>query len=110
VEGRKTTTDGGGTLLPPEGPDGETTVTTAGAASMGSVRIRLTGVPADRGRDVLKIAILPLATTGATVEFDMQIAAKSENGIPSETLDLTVAEGLRQLGIEFEVERSPDAP
>jgi hypothetical protein len=62
-------------------------------------------VPADRARDVLKVAILPLATTGATVEVDMQIAANSEGGIPSETLDLTVAEGLRQLGIEFEIDK-----
>jgi hypothetical protein len=68
------------------------------------VRIKLRGVHADRARDVLKVAILPLATTGATVEVDMQIAADSDSGIPAETLDLTVAEGLRQLGIAFEIE------
>jgi len=70
-----------------------------------SVHIKLTGVPADRARDVLKVAILPLAATGATVEVNMQITANSENGIPAETLDLVVAEGLRQLGIEFEIDK-----
>ena len=56
------------------------------------LRLELTGVPADRARDVLKVAILPLAATGATVEVNMQITASPENGIPGETLDLTVAE------------------
>ena len=56
-------------------------------------------------RDVLKVAILPLAATGATVEVDILITANSESGIPSETLDLTVAEGLRQLGLEFEIDK-----
>jgi hypothetical protein len=70
-----------------------------------SVHIKLTGVPADRARDVLKVAILPLAATGATVEVDLQITASSENGIPTEMLDLVVAEGLRQLGIKFEIDK-----
>lgn len=69
------------------------------------VNIKLRGVTADRARDVLKVAILPLASSGATVEFDMEINAVSEHGIPVDTLDLTVAEGLRQLGIDFELER-----
>jgi hypothetical protein len=69
------------------------------------VHIKLTGVPADRARDVLKVAILPLAATGATVEVDLQITASSENGIPTEMLDLVVAEGLRQLGIKFEIDK-----
>jgi hypothetical protein len=91
--------DGGLPTLPigPE-PDGGETAT-------GNTRVilRLKGVPADRARDVLKVAILPLATTGATVSVDMQITASADNGIPGETLDLTVVEGLRQLGIDFEV-------
>jgi hypothetical protein len=41
----------------------------------------------------------------ATVSVDMQISASSDNGIPGETLDLTVVEGLRQLGIDFEIEQ-----
>ena len=69
------------------------------------VEIRLTKVPADRARDVLKVAILPLATTGATVEVLMEIKATSESGIPDELLELTIAEGLRQLGIDFEVDK-----
>ena len=69
------------------------------------VEIRLAKVPADRARDVLKVAILPLATTGATVEVLMEIKATSESGIPNELLELTVAEGLRQLGIDFEVDK-----
>jgi hypothetical protein len=69
------------------------------------VRIHLRGVTADRARDVLKVAVLPLAASGATVGVDMQIDANSQNGIPTDTLDLTVAEGLRQLGIDFEIEK-----
>jgi hypothetical protein len=79
---------------------------TGGETASGNTRVslRLTGVPADRARDVLKVAILPLATAGATVSVDMQITASSDNGIPGETLDLTVVEGLRQLGIDFEID------
>jgi hypothetical protein len=35
----------------------------------------------------------------------MEIKATSESGIPNELLELTVAEGLRQLGIDFEVDK-----
>lgn len=80
-------------------PDGGRSV-----AGVKRVKLLLKGVPADRARDVLKVAILPLATTGATVSVDMEIVASGESGIPADTLDLTVIEGLRQLGIDFELE------
>jgi uncharacterized protein len=55
-------------------------------------------------RDVVKVAILPFAASGAHVEATLEIAAEaSEAGIPRETLDLTILEGLRQLGLEVEV-------
>lgn len=65
----------------------------------------MTGAPADKVRDVLKAAILSLAATGATVDVDMEIRASSVGGIPGETLDLTGREGLRQLGLTFEIDK-----
>jgi hypothetical protein len=56
-------------------------------------------------RDVIKVAILPFAASGARVESNLEVAAEaSEAGIPRETLDLTVLEGLRQLGLDVDVE------
>ena len=94
-----------GESVPPIAPNVATPDAPLSPSGPATVRVTLTKVPADRVRDVLKVAILPLATTGATVEADMLITANSESGIPGETLDLTVAEGLRQLGIEFEIDK-----
>jgi uncharacterized protein len=65
--------------------------------------ITVRGVPADKVRDVLKVAILPLATQSADVAVDFTITADARDGIPSHTLDLVVKEGLRQLGVEHDV-------
>ncbi len=49
--------------------------------------------------------ILPFAASGARVETTLEVAAEaSEAGIPRETLNLTVLEGLRQLGLDVDVE------
>jgi hypothetical protein len=51
------------------------------------------------------VVVLPLATSGAAVRTTVEIRADGpEGGIPRETLDLTVLEGLRQLGLDPEVE------
>jgi hypothetical protein len=56
-------------------------------------------------RDVIKVAILPFAASGAQAETTLEVAVEgSELGIPRETLDLTVLEGLRQLGLDADVE------
>jgi hypothetical protein len=70
-----------------------------------SVRLKIRNVPADKMRDVIKVAILPFAASGARVESSVEVTAEaSEAGIPRETLDLTVLEGLRQLGLDVDVE------
>lgn len=65
--------------------------------------ITVSGVPADKARDVLKVAIFPLASQGADVAVDFTIHADSPEGVPSHTLDLVIKEGLRQLGVGHNV-------
>jgi hypothetical protein len=60
-------------------------------------------VPADKARDVLKVAVLPLAAQGATLEINFTITADASGGISRQTLDLVVNEGLRQLGVDHNV-------
>ena len=70
-----------------------------------SVVISASKVPADRVRDVVKVAVAPLVATGASVTVTLTISASRPEGIPQSTLDLTVEEGLRQLGIDHQVSR-----
>jgi uncharacterized protein len=68
------------------------------------VRVVIRNVSADKARDVIKIAVLPLSANSVSTTFDIEIAADGGvNGIPKETIDLIVAEGLRQLGLEAEI-------
>lgn len=93
-------TSGYGTATPPSAPEAEKT-----RQGIASVRLSIRNVPADKMRDVIKIAILPFAASGARVETTLEIAAEAgDAGIPRETLDLTVREGLRQLGLDVDVE------
>ena len=70
-----------------------------------TVRLKIRDVPADKMRDVIKVAILPFAASGARVESNLEVTAEArEAGIRRETLDLTVLEGLRQLGLDVEVD------
>jgi hypothetical protein len=77
------------------------------AASSNPTRVRVTisNVPADKARDIVKVAILPLHANSVSTTFDIVIAADGGAvGIPRETLDLVVGEGLRQLGLDAHIE------
>jgi hypothetical protein len=67
------------------------------------VTITVTGVPPDKAREVVKVAVLPLAANGADVNVSFTVVASASGGIPGETLDLVVREGLRQLGVDHDV-------
>jgi hypothetical protein len=68
-----------------------------------TVTIRVTDVPADKIRDVVKVAVMPLASDGATVTVTLEIVGNHPSGITRNTLDLVVAEGLRQLGVDHTI-------
>ena len=69
-------------------------------------RVTLTarGIPADKIREIVKVAIMPLAATGADLDISVEVVASHPDGIPRSTLDLTVAEGLRQLGLDHDLD------
>lgn len=70
------------------------------ARTLSQVRVRIHKVPASKVRDVVKVAVLPLAAASSDVTVDLLITAEGGlAGIPRETLDLVVLEGLRQLGL-----------
>lgn len=65
-----------------------------------ALTIRIAGIPASKARDVVKVAVLPLAAVSADVTLDVTIAADGGLAeIPRETVNLVVLEGLRQLGL-----------
>jgi hypothetical protein len=62
-------------------------------------------VPADKARDVVKVAILPLHANSVSTTVDIVITADGgAAGIPRETLDLVVREDLRQLALDANIE------
>lgn len=67
------------------------------------VSISVRGVGADMIRDVIKVAVFPLTSGGATVRISVEVVADDPSGIPRNTLDLVVLEGLRQLGVDHEI-------
>jgi uncharacterized protein len=72
---------------------------------IGKVRVVIRNVGADKARDVVKVAILPLSANSVSTTFDITIEASGgASGIPKETIDLVVAEGLRQLGLHAVIE------
>jgi hypothetical protein len=92
------------------GRDGEASLSGEGdgieESSAGSVPVlpgvtlRVQGVPGSQLRDVIKVAVLPLSAASPAVTVDLTIRAEGGiSGIPRETLDLVVLEGLRQLGM-----------
>jgi uncharacterized protein len=108
-----TTEDGdGGSPVAPSGGGGVTpnpAPTTPSPApqarSVRSVTVRLEGVAPDRVRDVVRTAVNPLAQSARTVTVEMVIRAEGDDrGIPRDVLELTVREGLRQLGLEPRLE------
>ena len=49
------------------------------------------------------MAVTPLVATGATVTVNLEVTASHPEGIPRDTLDLAVKEGLRQLNIDHDL-------
>lgn len=89
----------GGDLHPHVGEE-QTRRDAGRASSLASVTVRVRAVPGSKARDVVKVAVLPLNAVSpeVTVEFTIR-ASGGLAGIPRETLDLVVLEGLRQLGL-----------
>jgi hypothetical protein len=76
----------------------------APAATLPGVTVQIRGIPSGQTRDVIKAAVLPLAAASPQVTVDLTIHAEGGiSGIPRETLDLTVREGLHQLGLQADV-------
>jgi hypothetical protein len=67
-----------------------------------SLRLRITDVPADKVRDVVKVAVLPFAAQGADVHVELNVSVRSSKPIPPHVIDLVVEEGLGQLGLRAE--------
>lgn len=86
--------------------DETATVVSPPAATLPGVTIRVRGVPGSKARDVVKVAVLPLNAASPDVTIELVIRADGGlSGIPRETLNLVVLEGLRQLGLhDVEVE------
>ena len=55
-------------------------------------------------RDMVRVTVTPLVSAGAEVTVDIEVTGTRKDGISSETIDLVVKEGLRQLGVDHEVE------
>ncbi len=71
------------------------------AQTLRGLTLRLRGVPGNQVRDVVKVAVLPLSAASPEVTVDLIIRAEGGiAGIPRETLNLVVLEGLRQLGLQ----------
>ncbi len=68
--------------------------------------VRVTGVSADKIRDVIKVAVTPLAAAGADVAVTVEVSADGPSGVPRNTIDLVVKEGLRQLGVDHTVDEA----
>ena len=70
------------------------------AAALPGVTLHVRGVPGSQVREVIKVAVLPLSAASPEVTVELIIRAEGGmSGIPRETLDLVVLEGLRQLGL-----------
>jgi hypothetical protein len=84
-----TTSPGPGTPPKPANPVGP----------IPGVGIHLAGIPASKMRDVIRVAVIPLSQASTDVTIELNIHADGGlTGIPRETLNLVVLEGLRQLG------------
>ena len=80
---------------------------TVGDGGITHVRITIDKIPGSKMRELLRAAIVPLGANGADVSVTLVIEADAGGGsIPKETLDLVVAEGLRQLGLDASIETS----
>jgi hypothetical protein len=70
------------------------------SASLPSLTLHIRSIPGSQVRDVIKVAVLPLSAVSPDVTVEMVVRAEGGmSGIPRETLNLVVLEGLRQLGL-----------
>lgn len=91
---------GGSAVADGTGTEGSSLVSPP-AATLPGVTIRVRGVPGSKARDVVKVAVLPLNAASHDVTIELVIRADGGlGGIPRETLNLVVLEGLRQLGLD----------
>lgn len=91
----------GGTVLEPGGKSEDSIPVDGGAgATIAGVTIHIRAVPGSKVREVVKVAVLPLSASSPDVDVELTIRAEGGlAGIPRETLNLVVLEGLRQLGL-----------
>jgi hypothetical protein len=89
-----------------QGDAGESKGRPIPSATLPGVTLHVRGIPASQARDVIKVAVLPLSAASPEVTIEMTVHAEGGmSGIPKETLNLVVLEGLRQLGLhEVEVD------
>jgi hypothetical protein len=86
---------------PASGTGGSGAPSPSPTGALPGVTLHVRGVPGSKARDVIKVAVLPLSAASPEVSVDLTIrAAGGMSGIPRETLDLVVLEGLRQLGLQ----------
>jgi hypothetical protein len=71
------------------------------------LRLRIRGVPADKVRDVIKVAVLQFAAQGADVEMSFEVDIRSPKPISPHVIDLVLDEGLGQLGLRAEIVDRP---
>lgn len=85
--------------------DEDATTQSRSRTSQDSTRVLVTAshIPGNKIRDVVKVAVSPLIATGATVTVELEVLASHPDGIPYDTLDLGVKEGLRQLNIDHDL-------
>jgi uncharacterized protein len=92
---------GSGQTVAPVGTGGAKPAPQQPAAVISGLTLHVHGVPGSQVRDVIKVAVLPLTAASPEVTVDMLIRAEGGmSGIPTETLNLVVLEGLRQLGLQ----------
>jgi hypothetical protein len=71
------------------------------SAALPGLTLHIRGIPSSHVRDVIKVAVLPLSAASPDVTVEMVVRAEGGiSGIPRETLNLVVLEGLRQLGLQ----------
>ena len=86
---------------PQQGENGVRSRSDSPRLTLGGVTLHIRGVPGTKLRDVVKVAVLPLSAVSPEVTVNLVIRAEGGmSGIPRETLNLVVLEGLRQLGLQ----------
>jgi uncharacterized protein len=91
---------GTGEVSPGSEEEGVEAIPQPSTAVLPGVILHVRSVPGSQLRDVIKVAVLPLSAASPAVTVDLTIRAEGGmSGIPRETLDLVVLEGLRQLGM-----------